>query len=252
MMDFKSMTTPMMTNLKLLGDTASQTVDATLYRQMIGSLMYLMNTRLDICLAVNTLSQYMVELRHVHLIVAKHVIRYLKGMIYYGLRYVVDYEFGFVGYIDLDWVGSVIDWESTLGCCFIFGSIAIVSCSRKKMSVALSTTKVEYIVACSTSSKVVWLRKMLSELFDLDMDVTYIYCDNHSCIKLSKNLVFNDRSKHIEIKYQHIHDMVEKGAVNLQYVATYEQVTDVLTKLLSKVKFEYFRDKLGVVPRKRE
>ena len=64
--------------------------------------------------------------------------------------------------------------------------------------------------------------------------------------------MFHDKSKHIEIKYQYICDMVEKGVVKLQYVATDEQVADVLTKPLSKVKFEYFRDKLGVVPRKRE
>ena len=64
--------------------------------------------------------------------------------------------------------------------------------------------------------------------------------------------MFHDKSKHIEIKYQYIRDMVEKGAVKLQYVATDEQVADVLTKPLSKVKFEYFIDKLGVVPHKRE
>ena len=73
---------------------------------------------------------------------------------------------------------------------------------------------------------------------------------------MSKYLVFHDKSKHIEIKYQYIHDMVEKGVVKLQYVATNEQVADVLTKPLSNVKFEYFRDKLGVVqkdiPCKRE
>ena len=72
-MDCKSMTTPMTTNLKLFGDTTSERVDATLYRQMIGSLMYLTNTRPDICFAMNTLSQYMVEPRHVHLIAVKHV-----------------------------------------------------------------------------------------------------------------------------------------------------------------------------------
>ena len=77
MMDCKSISMSMTTNLKLLGDTTSKTVDATLYKQMIGSLMYLTNTRPNICFAVNTLSQYMVELRHVHLIVAKHVLRYL-------------------------------------------------------------------------------------------------------------------------------------------------------------------------------
>ena len=85
MMDCKSMSTPMMMNFKLLGDTISETVDATLYRKMIGLLMYLMNTRRNICFVVNTLSQYMVESRHVHLIATKHVLRYLRGTIYYGL-----------------------------------------------------------------------------------------------------------------------------------------------------------------------
>ena len=103
------MTTPMTTNLKLFDDTTSERVDATLYRQMIGSLMYLTNMRPDICFAMNTLSQYMVEPRHVHLIASKHVLRYLKGTIDYRLRYVVDCEFGFVGYTYSDWVGSVID-----------------------------------------------------------------------------------------------------------------------------------------------
>jgi hypothetical protein len=74
-----------------------------------------------------------------------------------------------------------------------------------------------------------------------------IHCDNQSCVKLSENPVFHDRSKHIEIKYHFIRDMVQKGAVKLQYISTDEQIADILTKPLSKVKFEYFRDKLGVM-----
>ena len=131
MMDCKSITMPMMINLKLFGDTTSERVDATLYRQMIGSLMYLTNMRPDICFAVNTLSQYMVDSRHVHLIAAKHVLRYLKGTIDYGLRYVLDCEFGLVGYTDSDWAGSVTDWKSTSGCCFSLGSIVIAWGSKK-------------------------------------------------------------------------------------------------------------------------
>ena len=76
MMDCKSMPTPMVMNLKLLSDTSSDRVDSTIYRQMIGSLMYLTNTRPDIRFAVNTLSQFMVEPRRVHWIAAKHVLRY--------------------------------------------------------------------------------------------------------------------------------------------------------------------------------
>jgi hypothetical protein len=85
MLECKSMNTPMETKLKLLVDTSSKLVDAALYRQIIGSSMYLTNTRLDRCFVVNTLSQYLVEPGCVHLIVAKHVMRYLKGTLDFGI-----------------------------------------------------------------------------------------------------------------------------------------------------------------------
>ena len=84
---------------------------------------------------------------------------------------------------------------------------------------ALSTVEVEYVTTCSSSCEVVWIRKLLSDLFDLQMDATCIYCDNQSCVKLSENPVFHDKSKHIKIKYHYIRDMVQRGAVKLQYVA---------------------------------
>ena len=72
MLDCKAMATPMESNLKLLSDASSDSVDATIYRHMIGSLIYLTNTRPDICFAVNTLSQFLTDLRQVHMMVAKH------------------------------------------------------------------------------------------------------------------------------------------------------------------------------------
>ena len=87
---------------------------------------------------------------------------------------------------------------------------------------ALSTAKAEYVAACSASCEVVWLRKLLSNIFDLQLDATCIHCDNQSCVKLSKNLVFHDRPKHIEIKYHYIRDMVQRRIVKLQYVAIEE------------------------------
>ena len=79
------------------------------------------------------------------------------------------------------------------------------------------------------------------------MDATCIYCNNQICVKLSKNLMFHDKLKHIEIKYHYIMDMVQKGVVKLQYVAIDEQIADVLMKPLARVKFEYFRENLGVL-----
>ena len=112
---------------------------------------------------------------------------------------------------------------------------------------ALCTAEVEYVASCSASCDAVWLRKLPSDLFDHQLDATCIYCDNQSCVKLSENLVFHDKSKHIKIKYHYIRDMVQRGAVKLQYVATGEQIANVLTKPLARVKFEYFREKLGVL-----
>ena len=77
--------------------------------------------------------------------------------------------------------------------------------------------------------------------------MTCIFCDNQSCVKLSKNLVFHDKSKHIEIKFHYIRDMVERGAVNLHYVEMDKQIANVLTKPLTRVNFDYFRERLGVI-----
>jgi hypothetical protein len=70
--------------------------------------------------------------------------------------------------------------------------------------------------------------------------------DNQSCINMIENLVFHDKTMHIEIQYHYIRDMAHKGFEKLQYVGTDEQVTYVLTKPISCVKFEYFRDNIGV------
>jgi hypothetical protein len=71
--------------------------------------------------------------------------------------------------------------------------------SRKQSRISLNTVEAEYIVACFVSCEFIWLRKLLTGLFDLEMEATMILCDNQSCIKMKKNLVFHDKSKHIEI-----------------------------------------------------
>ena len=171
--------------------------------------------RPDTFFFVNTLSHFSTNLRHVHLIVAKHILRYLSGIVDYGLKYEASQKINLEGYVDLDWAGSAIDRKITSGCFFSMRSGVIYWFSKKKSCVALSTTEAEYVASCSASCEEVWLRKLLSDLFDLQMDATCIYCDNQSCVKLSKNPVFHDKVKHIEIKYHYIRDMVQRLAVKL-------------------------------------
>jgi len=147
------------------------------YRQLVGSLLFLVNSRLDICFVVNTWSKFMVELHHIHWIVANNILRYLQGTITYGMRYTIG-NVRLDGYSDADSVGSVVDCKSTSGCCFSLGSVSISWMSRKQKSVALSTAEDEYIAASSASCEVVWLRKVFSELFGHVLDTTVIFCDN--------------------------------------------------------------------------
>jgi hypothetical protein len=189
----------------------------------------------------------MVESRGVHLVAKKNVMVYLKGTIDYGLKYASNHQIRLQGFIDLDWTSSVADRKSTSGCFFSLGLAMSSWFSRKHMSVALSKIELDYTKTCSNRSEEMWLRKVLAGLFDLELEATCIWCENQSCVNLTENLVFHDKSKNIDIRYHYIKDMVHKGYLKLQYVTICGQIADVLTKPLSRVKFVYFRDRLGVV-----
>jgi hypothetical protein len=103
------------------------------------------------------------------------------------------------------------------------------------------------MVVSQTICEAIWLCKMMVGLFGQEMSLTVIHCDNQSCIKLSENPVFHDRSKYIEIRYHFICEWVQRGVVQLQYISTYDQVADILTKALPWGKHVYFRDNMGLV-----
>ena len=158
MVDCKPVTTPMELDFKKLSDSVAGPVlrNATEYQQLVGALMFLVNSHPDICFPVNMLSQHMVEPHHIHWIGAKNLLRYLRGTITYGLRYNVEDVRPF-GYTDVDWAGNVEDRKSTSGCCFSLGSASISWMSRKQKSVALSIAEAEYIAASMASYEAVWL-----------------------------------------------------------------------------------------------
>ena len=151
------------------------------------------------------------------------------------------------GYTYSDWMGSTMDWKSTFEYCFSLGSTMISWSNRNQGSIAQSTSEAEYIVASVASREAVWLRKLLSDLYSVELEPTVIHCDNQSCIKRSESPMFHDRSKHIEMRYHYVQDMVQKNILSIHYVPTTEQTADIFTKPLSLRKFVYFRDNLGVV-----
>eukprot|EP00253_Pinus_taeda_P004261 PITA_04261 len=102
-------------------------------------------------------------------------------------------------FTDADWARSPSDQKSTSGGIFNLGSATISWYSRKQRSVALTSAEAEYMATSQAACEAIWMRKILVGLFGQRMDPTVIYCDDQSCIKLSENPVFHDKSKHIDI-----------------------------------------------------
>ena len=158
MVDYKFVSTSMELNFKKLSGSVAGLVLAnpTEYLQLVGALMFLVNTRPNVCFVVNTLSQHIIDPHNIHWVGAKKLLRYLRGTIDHGLRYIVG-GMTLHGYTDVDWVGSVVDRKSTSGCCFTLGSASISWMSRKQKLVALSTAEAEYIAASMACCEAVWL-----------------------------------------------------------------------------------------------
>ena len=150
------------------------------------------------------------------------------------------------GFTDAEWAGSPSDKRSTSGGVFSIEYILVSWYNRKQRSMALSLAEAEYMAASLATCEAIWMRKILVGLFDSHLDPTVIYCDNQSCIKLSVNPVFHDRSKHIDIRYHHIRDCVQRKIMLLSYIPTEDQDADILMKALTGRKFEYHRDRIEV------
>lgn len=109
------------------------------------------------------------------------------------------------------------------------------------------TTEDGYIAASMVSCEILWLWKLFGALFEHVLDKTEIYYDNTSGIRLAENPMFHDKSKHIEIKYHYIRDMVQRGAVGLHHIVIDYQITNILTKPLLKGKFLVSIEQLGLM-----
>ena len=144
MLECKPISTPMEPNAKMCEHEGKDLKDATMYRQLVGSLLYLTFTRTDISYAVGVMSRYMQNPKKPHLEAVRRILRHVKGTIDYGLLYKKGEDYKLVGYCDADYVGDHDTRRSTTGYVFMLGSRAISWCSKRQPTVSLSTMEVEY------------------------------------------------------------------------------------------------------------
>ena len=139
----------MAANAKLTNDPSCESVDVTLYRSMIGCLLYLTASRSDIAFSVGVCSRFQSNPKVSHLNAVKRIIKYFSGTCDYGFFYSKESNLSLVGFFDLDWAGNADDKKSTIDGCFYVGVIHVDLMSKKQNSVSLSTAEAEYIAVGS-------------------------------------------------------------------------------------------------------
>ncbi|XP_075494815.1 secreted RxLR effector protein 161-like [Primulina tabacum] len=154
--------TPMGSNEKLSKDVAAEDVDNTLYRSIIGSLLYLTASRLDLMFSVCLCARYQSNPKISHLKAVKRILRYIAGTIDLGLWYTHETNSNLVGFSDADWAGDLDDRKSTSGGCFYLGNNLISWHSIKQNCVSLSTAESEYVAAGSGCTQLLWMNQMIS------------------------------------------------------------------------------------------
>ncbi|KAH7550154.1 hypothetical protein JRO89_XS13G0144400 [Xanthoceras sorbifolium] len=182
------------------------------YSSAVGSLMYAMVcTRPDIAHAVSVVSRYMSNPGKEHWQAVKWIMRYLRGTTDSCL------EFGrskghLVGYVDSDYAGDLDRRRSITGYVFTLGDTAISWKATLQSTVALSTTEAEYMAVVEAIKEAIWMRGLFGEL-SLDHKVIVVHCDSQSAIHLTKDQMFHERTKHIDVKYHFVRDIISQDVV---------------------------------------
>jgi hypothetical protein len=164
------------------------------------------------------LSQFNTNFGEQHWRAAKRVLRYLRNTENLGLMFKKSGQ-ELVGYTDADWGGSVDDRRSYTGYVFNFANAAVSWESRKQRTVAMSSTEAEYMALSESTKEAIHLRRFLSEVLD-QPSTTIIFNDNQGAGQLSKNHVFHNRTKHVDIRHHFIREAVERGDIKVEYLPT--------------------------------
>ncbi|GKF04782.1 hypothetical protein Tco_0035450 [Tanacetum coccineum] len=213
MLSSDSVDTPMVEKSKLDEDLQGNPVDATLYRDMISSLMYLTSSRPDLIYAVCLCARNQAKPTEKHLNAVKRIFGYLKETINMGLWYSKDTGMSMTAYADADHAGCQDTKRSTLGSAQFLGD-----------------------------------KLMRSQLTDYGFQFNKIplYCNNKSAIALCCNNVQHSRAKHIDVRYHFIQEEVKNGIVELYFVRTEYQLADIFTKPLPREIFNFLIEKLDM------
>lgn len=231
-------------------DGGSEPVELLKYQELVGSLLYsAISTRPDISYAVNMLSRQMTAPKKRDWNAAQRVLRYLAGTrqmgLWFGPRGGHDMSPEIVNvsaFSDSDWGCDKNDRKSITGWIAMLNGNPISWASKKQRTVAQSSCEAELYAAAAATNEMIWLRSLLSELGFNIGGASQLWVDNQGTIEVVKHGVKSERTKHIDIKYHHVTDCVDKEIIKVNWINTKEQQADIMTKALAAPQFQPLRE----------
>jgi len=249
MSECKPVATPMEGNLSKLEDQDAKPDRE--YMMLVGGLLYAARvSRPDISFAVKSLGQHTTAVGSQHWVAAKRVLRYLKGTSDIGIKYTgnTNGSFRLVTYADADYAGDLIGRKSTTGNFFTLSHERDVNpidwTSKQQEVVATSSAESEFISACYAAKTIMHFRQLLTDVGMEQKGPTIIMEDNQACIAMSENPGLHRKTRHIDVRFHYLRDMVDKGNVKLVYVPTEHQLADLFTKPLYSMRHAMLRDRV--------
>ncbi|KAG8480237.1 hypothetical protein CXB51_024800 [Gossypium anomalum] len=247
----KPVSTPLAAHFRLSSTLSPQSDDEieymshVPYSSAVGSLMYAMVcSRPDLSYAVSAVSRYMANPGKEHWKAVQWILRYLRGTTDVCLQFGRT-EDGVIGYVDADFAGDLDRRRSLTGYVFTIGGCAISWKATLQTTVALSTTEAEYMAITEACKEAIWLKGLFSELNE-DLQISTVFCDSQSAIFLTKDQMFHERTKHIDVRYHFVRDIIARGDIVVSKISTHENPADMMTKSLPITKFEHCLDLVGV------
>lgn len=239
--------TPMEQNLSI--EPAQSVSEYIKFRNLIGALLYISTgTRLDISYSVNYLSRFQNMYEETHYKYALRILKYLYLTKDLKLTHKRNANAEMLDcFVDADWAGDKLDRKSTTGYVIRLCGNVIYWKSRKQGSVTKSSTAAEYVALSELVSEVKVIKNLLLD-FNVNIEKPIsIYVDNSGAISIAKSGNLTKNSKYIEVHFHFVNESYEKGIINIEKVDSEENLADILTKALGRVKFEKFRFLLHIV-----
>jgi len=247
MIGYKPCSTPYLKEYKDLYDVVETLPDPTVYRQLIGKILYLTNTRPNLYFSIHLLSQFMQAPTVKHYAAVQHVLKYIKANPSQGLFFLADNQIQLKAFSDSDW-GTCLDTrKSTTGFCIFLGSSLVSWKSKKQGTISRSSTEAEYRALATTTCEVQWLSYLLRDLQIKPTQTVVMYCDNKFARHIAHNQSFHERIKHLDIDCHVVREKVQSNLFYLLPISSEEQLVDGFTKILHRRQFRTITSKLGLL-----